>query len=79
MIKIGIIGGTGFGNPELLENAATQKVHTPYGAPSGLVTTGRLEGIEIAAIALANKFVLVTGNTRHFERIPDLTVENWLI
>jgi 5'-methylthioadenosine phosphorylase len=51
MIKIGIIGGTGFGNPGLLENAATQKVHTPYGPPSGLVTTGRLEGVEIAAIA----------------------------
>ena len=38
-----------------------------------------LADLEIAAIALANKFVLVTGNTRHFERIPDLTVENWLI
>ena len=50
MIKIGIIGGTGFGNPGLLENAATQKVHTPYGAPSGLVTTGTLDGIEVATL-----------------------------
>jgi 5'-methylthioadenosine phosphorylase len=50
MIKIGIIGGTGFGNPGLLENAAMQKVHTPYGAPSGLVTTGRLGGIEVATL-----------------------------
>jgi len=50
MIKIGIIGGTGFGNPGLLENVATQKVHTPYGAPSGLVTTGRLDGIPVATL-----------------------------
>ena len=37
-----------------------------------------LADLEIAAIALANKLVLVTGNTRHFVRIPGLTVENWL-
>jgi 5'-methylthioadenosine phosphorylase len=51
MIRIGIIGGTGFGNPGFLENPGVQKVHTPYGAPSSFVTTGRLEGIEIASIA----------------------------
>jgi len=33
----------------------------------------------MAAIALANKLVLVTGNTRHFARIPELAVENWLV
>lgn len=38
-----------------------------------------LADLEIAATALANKLVLVTGNTRHFARIPDLAVENWLV
>jgi len=38
-----------------------------------------LADLEIAAIALANQLVLVTGNTRHFARIPGLTVENWLV
>ncbi|MFA6270949.1 MAG: type II toxin-antitoxin system VapC family toxin [Candidatus Paceibacterota bacterium] len=38
-----------------------------------------LADLEIAAIALANKLVLVTGNIRHFVRIPELTVENWLV
>ena len=33
----------------------------------------------IAAIALANDLIVVTGNTRHFERIPGLDVENWLV
>lgn len=34
--------------------------------------------LRIAAIALANDLTLVTGNERHFRRIPDLRVENWL-
>jgi 5'-methylthioadenosine phosphorylase len=50
MIRIGIIGGTGFGNPGLLLSAAQQKVHTPYGAPSGLVTTGQLDGIQVVTL-----------------------------
>jgi tRNA(fMet)-specific endonuclease VapC len=31
----------------------------------------------IAAIALAEGVVLVTDNLKHFERIPDLKLENW--
>ena len=31
----------------------------------------------IASIALANDLVLVTNNTRHFERIKNLVLENW--
>ncbi|MEX2236256.1 MAG: PIN domain-containing protein [Dehalococcoidia bacterium] len=33
----------------------------------------------IAAIALSHNLTVVTGNTRHFERIPGLSVENWLL
>ena len=33
---------------------------------------------QIAAIAMANDLTVVTGNVRHFERVPGLTVENWL-
>ena len=33
---------------------------------------------QIAAIALANDLTVVTGNVRHFKRVPGLTVENWL-
>ncbi len=36
------------------------------------------EDTQIAAIALANDLTVVTGNVRHFERVPGLTVENWL-
>jgi len=32
----------------------------------------------IAAIALAHGLTVVTGNVRHFARVPGLVVENWL-
>lgn len=34
--------------------------------------------LRIAAIALVRGSVVVTGNTRHFDRVQDLPVENWL-
>lgn len=35
--------------------------------------------LRIAAIARSRGLTLVTGNVRHFERVPELTVENWLV
>jgi tRNA(fMet)-specific endonuclease VapC len=32
----------------------------------------------IAAIALTRGLIMVTGNVRHFQRVPGLAVENWL-
>ncbi len=37
-----------------------------------------LADLEIASIALSHDLVLVSGNARHFSRIPELTLENWL-
>lgn len=34
--------------------------------------------LQIAATALVHNCTLVTGNLRHFSRIPGLRVENWL-
>ncbi len=34
--------------------------------------------LRIASIALGRRLVLVTGNTRHFARIPGLKIENWI-
>lgn len=47
---IGIIGGTGVYDPELLEDAKQIKVFTPYGPPSDLITTGFIKNKEIAFI-----------------------------
>jgi len=38
-----------------------------------------LADLRIASIAVSQGLILVTGNVRHFERVPDLTVENWLV
>jgi tRNA(fMet)-specific endonuclease VapC len=32
----------------------------------------------IGAIAAARQAIVVTGNRRHYERIPGVTVENWI-
>ena len=34
--------------------------------------------LRIAAIAMSREFTVVTGNVRHFERVPGLKVDNWL-
>jgi predicted nucleic acid-binding protein len=37
-----------------------------------------LADLEIASIAIANELTLVSGNLRHFTRVQELRVENWL-
>ena len=47
-----------------------------------LARRGELIGMEdvlIGATALVREYTVVTGNVRHFERIPDLQIENWFI
>lgn len=34
--------------------------------------------LRIASIALSREWTLVTGNVRHFSRVPGLDVEDWL-
>jgi tRNA(fMet)-specific endonuclease VapC len=35
--------------------------------------------LRIAAIALSRELTVITGNVRHFARVPALNVENWLV
>lgn len=42
-IKIGIIGGSGLEKMALLKNAKQEKISTPYGAPSDLITIGTID------------------------------------
>jgi predicted nucleic acid-binding protein len=34
--------------------------------------------LRIVSIALSRSLTVVTGNVRHFSRVPDLVVKNWL-
>jgi tRNA(fMet)-specific endonuclease VapC len=38
-----------------------------------------LADLEIAAIAIANELILVSGNQDHYSRINGLKLENWLV
>lgn len=35
--------------------------------------------LRIASVAIQHKLTLITGNTKHFEDIPGLEVENWIV
>jgi 5'-methylthioadenosine phosphorylase len=48
--EIGIIGGTGIYNTELLTNAKSIKIFTPYGKTSDLVSIGEYNGRFVAFI-----------------------------
>ena len=48
--------------------ATLQRLGTPIGDAD----------LRIAAIALTHQLIVVTANTRHFARVPGLTIENWL-
>jgi 5'-methylthioadenosine phosphorylase len=48
--EIAVIGGTGVYDPEIIEDGREVKVHTPYGAPSDLVTLGTYGGRSVAFI-----------------------------
>lgn len=50
MSKIGVIGGSGFGEIENLDVTHREMVNTPYGSPSGPVVFGNMCGEEIVFI-----------------------------
>lgn len=49
--------------------AELERIGRPIGEPD----------LRIAAIALANRLTIVTGNVRHFAYVPGLAVEDWLL
>lgn len=46
-MKIGIIGGSGLDNPDILEGSKDLIVTTPYGNPSGPLKTGTINGKDV--------------------------------
>ena len=51
MAKIGIIGGSGLENPDILKSPEEKNAETPYGAPSSPLLCGRLNGTEIVILS----------------------------
>jgi 5'-methylthioadenosine phosphorylase len=51
MTKIGIIGGSGLDNPDLLKEIEEVAVDTPYGPPSSILKQGRISGDDVVILA----------------------------
>jgi 5'-methylthioadenosine phosphorylase len=51
MTKVGIIGGSGLDDSDILKGAREIVVDTPYGEPSSSLMCGRLNGTEVVMVA----------------------------
>ena len=51
MVKIGIIGGSGLDNPDMLQNAEEIEVKTPYGSPSSPLKVGKIKNVDVVLLA----------------------------
>ena len=50
MTRIGIIGGSGLDNPDILEGAHDSAVTTRWGAPSAPLKIGKIAGVEVVLL-----------------------------
>ncbi len=55
MVKIGIIGGSGFDDPDILKEKEELDVDTPYGKPSSVLTAGKISGVDVVILARHGK------------------------
>lgn len=55
MIKIGIIGGSGLDDPDILEDACEVDVDTTYGKPSSTLTCGKINSVDVVILARHGK------------------------
>lgn len=55
MVKIGIIGGSGLDNPEILQEPVDLNVDTPFGAPSSVPKGGKIDGVDVVLISRHGK------------------------
>ena len=51
MPKIGIIGGSGLENPNILESIEEKVVETPYGKPISSLKSGKINGVDIILLS----------------------------
>lgn len=51
MIRVGIIGGSGLDDPDIIENCEKFEVDTPYGPPSSDIMSGLINDIQVLILA----------------------------
>jgi len=60
MLRIGIIGGSGLENPEILQRSEEKHVETPYGTPSSSLIFGSLNDTEIVILSRHGRLHTIT-------------------
>jgi len=53
--KIGIIGGSGLEDPDILKDAKEINISTPYGNPSSALMTGKIENVNVVILSRHGK------------------------
>ncbi|MDD5700351.1 MAG: MTAP family purine nucleoside phosphorylase, partial [Candidatus Nanoarchaeia archaeon] len=51
MARVGIIGGSGLDNPDILKDMREIRVTTPYGEPSSSLKIGKIAGVDVVLLA----------------------------
>ena len=51
MVKIGIIGGSGLDNPDILQDTKDIEVETSFGKPTSPLKLGKIHGVDVVLIA----------------------------
>jgi 5'-methylthioadenosine phosphorylase len=51
MTVVGIIGGSGLDDPDIIKDATSIQMNTPYGKPSSALTRGRIQSTETILLA----------------------------
>ncbi len=54
-VKIGIIGGSGLDDPDILQDASEVTAENPYGKPSSPLTCGSISGVDVVILARHGK------------------------
>lgn len=50
-IKAGIIGGSGLDDPDIIKQAEDIEMSTPYGQPTSVLKSGKIDGVDIVLLA----------------------------
>jgi 5'-methylthioadenosine phosphorylase len=55
VVKVGIIGGSGLDDPQILKTPTRKEAANKYGQPSSLLTCGEIEGVAVVILARHGK------------------------
>ncbi|XP_033870918.1 S-methyl-5'-thioadenosine phosphorylase [Acipenser ruthenus] len=75
-VKIGIIGGSGLNDPDILEGRSERYVETPYGKPSDALIVGKIKNVDCVLLARhGRQHTIMPTNVNHRANIWALKEE----